>query len=93
MNDIDVLRIEAARISKVVPGTCWYLFGSILKSPNQASDIDVAVLCPSHKEVELVREEGRRLCERLPLHLMLLTLSEEQQLGFIESEGCQRLCF
>ena len=83
-----LLRAEAARIRQVAPNAIWYLFGSTLRAFECAADIDVLVLCDTDETVAVIRHELRKACERLPLHLFLLTRGEEAELGFIVSQGC-----
>ncbi len=85
----ELLYVEAARISKAVPGTTWYMFGSFLHSPCTASDIDILVNCESHETAVLVRQEMAALCIATPIHLLLLTSEEESEIGFIRAECCR----
>lgn len=84
----EMLCSEAHRISKFAPNTTWYLFGSFMRHPNAASDIDVLVHCESHEAAKLVRREAAALCVMAPIHLLLLTTEEESEIGFISAEGC-----
>ena len=77
------LRIEAQRIDQLSRDAIWYLFGSAPEAFENASDIDVIVLCPSDDTVVLVRHELRDVCMSFPLHLFLLTREEEAELNFI----------
>jgi hypothetical protein len=82
------LRAEAERICQLAPDAIWYLFGSTLRAFENAADIDVLVLCDTDDSVALVRHELREACQRLPLHLFLITRCEEAELDFLASEGC-----
>ncbi len=88
---LTLLRLQARRIDQLSPDAVWYLFGSALESFEHAADLDVLVLCPSDDSVALVRHELRDTCLSYPLHLLLLTISEEVELNFIKQERCVRL--
>jgi predicted nucleotidyltransferase len=86
----ELLYAEAVRISKAAPGTTWYMFGSFLRCPSTASDIDILVKCESDETAVLVRQEVADLCITAPIHLLLLTSEEESETGFIRAEGCMQ---
>ncbi len=86
----ELLFAEACRISKAAPGTTWFLFGSFLRHPQAASDIDVLVYCESHQTAQFVRREADDLCVLAPVHLLLLTAEEEAEIGFIKGQGCEQ---
>ena len=90
LDSLALIKDEAKRVSSAAPGTIWYFFGSILRNPTSAADIDVAVLCPSHETARVVRRETANLCAEMPLHLFLLTEDEDTELGFLASERCQQ---
>ena len=83
-----LLRIEAERINQIAPHSVWYLFGSAARGYAEHVDIDVLVLCQDSEHVRSVRSELKGLYIRLPLHLFLLTRTEEAELGFVASQGC-----
>ena len=85
---IEAVRHEAERISSKILGTRWYLFGSFTRNPRGAADVDVLVVCRSHADAIRIREEIHDVCSDWPLHLLLMTDSEEEQTKFIVSEGC-----
>jgi hypothetical protein len=88
---IELLRTEAAVISRNVPSTMWFLFGSALVDTSSATDIDLLVLCRSDADVARIRHRLARLCLSLPLHLFLVTRDEEHELKFIEMQRCRRI--
>jgi hypothetical protein len=85
------LCLEAKRINGVNPGVVWYLFGSVLRSFDSATDIDLLVVCPTGDASALVRRELREACMRLPLHLLLMTREEETELDFIDGQQCVQI--
>jgi hypothetical protein len=85
---ITLLCAEARRINELTPEAIWYLFGSTLEPFEHAADTDLLVVCDTNEAISLVRDELRDACMCLPLHLFLLTRQEEDELGFIASEGC-----
>ena len=88
---IDCLCGEANRIARGGANTTWYLFGSVTRSFSRTKDVDLLVVCDSHETAMLVRAELEDTCLRIPLHLLLLTRSEESELGFVESEECVQI--
>jgi hypothetical protein len=85
------LCLEAKRVRKIAPSAVWYLFGSVLRAFEAAADFDLLIVCDSDETVARVRYHLREVCARLPLHLMLVTQSEEAEIGFIVGEGCVQL--
>jgi hypothetical protein len=86
-----LLRQEATRAEDEVAGAVWYLFGSVLRKFEDAVDIDLLIVCDSEKAVGHMRNHMRMVCSLLPLHLLLLTKSEETELGFVVAEQCAQL--
>jgi hypothetical protein len=86
-----VLRIEAHRIGQLSPNAAWYLFGSTLESFQDASDIDILILCDDDEAAAVVRHELQDACLNFPLHLFLLTRQEEAELNFIAQERCMKV--
>lgn len=84
---VDALKPEIVRVRDRVPNAGWFLFGSALRDPRNAVDIDLAVTCEDDQEVAAVRHELSALCLRIPLHLFLMTKDEERELDFINAVG------
>ena len=82
------LRSIARRVELIAPGAKWYLFGSALRAFERAADIDVLIVSDTHESSALVRQELDGLCRSLPLHLLLLTTEEENELSFIVAQRC-----
>ena len=83
-----LLRTEILRVSKLVQDAEWYLFGSLLRAPQQAIDIDILILYRSDDTAEIIRGELREVTLRFPIHLLFLSECEEAELHFIDSERC-----
>ena len=62
-----------------------------LDSGEQVSfaDIDVLVVCRDGAEATRVRAETAGLCERWPLHLLVMTKAEANATNFVAAQGCR----
>lgn len=70
----------------------WYLFGSVLHGSDTPSDVDVAIVCPTQENVQLVRGYIAELLRELPTaHLTLMCSEEEKEFGFIARAGAQQI--
>ena len=83
-----LLQAEILRVSKLIRDAEWYLFGSLLREPLQAIDIDILILYRSDDTAETIRSELREVTLRFPIHLLFLSECEEAELHFIDSERC-----
>ena len=83
---VRVLVDEMRRIKGRVQPSRWFLFGSITKAKKPPGDIDLLIVCETTAHCALVRAELASICERFPIHLLLMTLSEEAETEFIQSE-------
>ena len=88
---IGAIIAEAQRLELIAPRTTWFLFGSMLVNPATANDIDLLVLYERDADGPGVRRELAALCLALPLHLMIVSASEEQELGILERYKVQKL--
>lgn len=79
---------EILRVSVLVPSVKWYIFGSLLRRPRQAADIDILVIYRSDDAAETIRRELREISIRFPIHLLFLSECEEVELQFVESQRC-----
>ncbi|HUZ91471.1 MAG TPA: hypothetical protein VMU78_06185 [Methylocella sp.] len=78
---------EMHRIRSRVPTSRWYVFGSITKTKRPVGDIDLLVVCETTAACRLVRIELALICARYPIHLLLMTTSEEMEVNFIKGES------
>jgi predicted nucleotidyltransferase len=77
---------EMRRITARVPASRWFFFGSITTTKRPVGDIDLLVVCKTTCDCATVRAELASICERFPIHLLLMTLIEEAEVKFIQSE-------
>jgi hypothetical protein len=77
---------EMQRIRARVPTSRWYVFGSITTTKRPVGDIDLLVLCETTADCTAVRAELASICAEFPIHLLLMTLSEETEVKFVEGE-------
>lgn len=84
---IHALNKEMQRIKCRVPTSHWYLFGSITSTKRPINDLDLLVIYDTAADCITIRDELASICERFPIHLLLMTPSEEAKLNFIQSEG------
>jgi hypothetical protein len=81
----------ASDLGDLIAGTEWYLFGSALKDPDLAADIDLLVLCPSDD----VADHMRLLIDpdqlSRTIDLSLLTFHEQDELHFLEQREVRRI--
>lgn len=78
---------EMHRIRARVPTSRWYMFGSVTKAQRPIGDIDVLVICETTAGCNIVRAELALICSSYPIHLLLMTTSEEADVNFIKEEG------
>ena len=76
---------EMWRIVDRVPSSRWFLFGSITTYRRPAKDVDLLVVGKTTADCITVRTELASLCKRFPIHLLLMTPSEEVETKFVES--------
>lgn len=89
---IDLILEAAKAISSVVPRTDWYLFGSFLKNPVAAPDIDLLVVCQDHLAGTRIREYlSANILVEWPIHLLIMTTQEEIEANFIVGQCCRSI--
>lgn len=84
---IRALYEEMQRIRALVPTSRWFLFGSITKTKRPVRDIDLLVVCKTNDDCAAVRAELAPFSAQFPIHLLLMTPSEEAEVKFIHSES------
>lgn len=87
---LTLLKKEAACVAEEIPDAIWYLFGSMLTDPASAADIDVLILYSEDKDAITLRHKLAQLCLSLPLHLFLVSRTEESELDFIHTQACRQ---
>ena len=78
---------EMQRIRAQLPTSRWYLFGSITTTKRPVGDIDLLVVCQTSADCTIVRAELASTCAQFPIHLLLMTSSEEMEVKFIQGES------
>lgn len=84
---VRALCVEVQRIRARVPTSRWYLFGSITTTKRPVGDIDLMVVCDTSADCIMVRAEMDSVCAQYPIHLLLMTFSEEAEVKFIQGES------
>jgi len=86
-----ILRGQACRASRHIPGIAWYLFGSALVDAESAADIDVLIVYASEADRVAIRQHLSQCCLPLPVHLILMSREEQDELDFVAAQGCRRI--
>jgi predicted nucleotidyltransferase len=82
---VDIVRNEMVQLTKLIPRSKWYLFGSVTTTRRPVSDIDLLVVCENDADCTAVRSGLAKVCAEFPIHLLLMTQAEETEVNFIES--------
>lgn len=90
---LNILLNEVHRVRARVPGSRWFLFGSITTTGRPVGDIDLLVVCETIAGCTFVRSELGPVCSQWPIHLLLMTVSEEAEVKFIERQGAAEIGF
>jgi predicted nucleotidyltransferase len=69
----------------------WYLFGSAREELSNASDIDLLVICETQGMADMVRRIVNVDELARPIHLSILTRSEEGEVRFINRQCCVQI--
>ena len=83
---IRALYNEMQRIRNRVPSNRWFFFGSITTTKRPVGDFDLLLICETAADCKTVRTELASICAQFPIHLLLMTPSEEAQGNFIQRE-------
>ena len=78
-------RLEQVRVS--LAGARTFLFGSITTGRRPAGDLDVLVVCADEADSDGARKIMSPACADYPVHLMIMTFTEEADLEFIAGVG------
>ena len=78
----------ATRTNANVGEAHWYLFGSAQQGLANASDIDLVVVCQTHAVADAIRQTVDVDQLSIPIHLSILTQTEQAELSFVEKQGC-----
>lgn len=88
---VGALYKEMQRISVRVSTGQWYLFGSITTTKRPVGDIDLLVVCETDADCATMRVELTSICARFPIHLLLMTSSEEAEVKFVEAQRAVKM--
>jgi predicted nucleotidyltransferase len=83
---VRALYSEMCRIRARVPTSRWFLFGSVTRTKRPVADIDLLVVCEP-PDCPTIRTELAATCARFPVHLLLMTPSEEAEVKFIVGQN------
>jgi hypothetical protein len=85
--------IAAAEASDVPTGTALYLFGSSCRDHTTANDIDVLLVYPNGQlhQSSLLAESVRDAATPLMFDVLALSVNEERELAFIQTERASRI--
>lgn len=78
----------AEKAEETIGDTRWYLFGSALRDPVRASDVDLLVVCQDHSAADAIRRITDELAFCKPIDLSILTEGEEAETSFIANQHC-----
>lgn len=81
---VSSLRDLAISLGRQAYGTEWHLFGSVERDLQDASDIDLMILCKSDEQADELRRAIDPDAFALPLHLALLTFNEALEVDAIQ---------
>lgn len=76
---IKCLRRLAISLGDKAKETEWHLFGSVERSESDASDLDVMIFCKTHDQADSLRQAIDPDAFDLPLHLVLMTFDEAEE--------------
>lgn len=83
---------ELAKRTNVMAGDAeWFLFGSAKKCISEAQDIDLLIVCDTPEIADTIRRIVNLDTLERPLHLSILTKSEEDEVHFVKRQNCIRI--
>lgn len=80
------LRIIQKNLESKVENLDCLIFGSILKNPKMANDVDILLIYLNHNQIPIIKLEFESLKKVYPLHLSYFTFEEEKELNFIAEQ-------
>jgi hypothetical protein len=82
------VRTVAEKTDLIIGNTRWYLFGSALRDPVQAADVDLLMVCQDHSDAAV---KGEMPASLLSASLSILTEDEEAETSFVVNQRCIRV--
>jgi hypothetical protein len=83
---VRALSNEMQRISVQVLSSKWFLFGSVTTTKRPVGDVDLLIVCRAASDCVTVRMELAAICARFPIHLLIMTQNEEEEVNFIKDK-------
>ncbi|WP_433630185.1 hypothetical protein [Chryseobacterium cucumeris] len=91
--DIKLIKKELNEIKNVLLHNTimveCYLFGSILKEPKFANDLDILIIYKNIDHVKYIKESFSSFSAIYPLHLIFFSYSEEKEFNFIKQQNAE----
>jgi predicted nucleotidyltransferase len=85
---VSVIKKLAISANARVGDANWYLFGSTQQGSPNTSDIDLVIVCQTHDMADAFRRDVDLDQLIRPIHLTILTEAEEEEIRFVEKQGC-----
>jgi predicted nucleotidyltransferase len=82
------VRTLAEKADLITGNTRWCLFGSALRDPVRAADVDLLVVCQSHSDADVIRRNAGKIASCKPVDLSILTKEEEAETSFVVNQRC-----
>jgi hypothetical protein len=67
------VRALAEKTDLITGNTRWYLFGSALRDPVRAADVDLLVVCQSLSDADTIRRSAGKIASCKPVDFSILT--------------------
>lgn len=83
---VRALSNEMQRIRLQVPNSKWFLFGSVTSTRRPVGDVDFLVVCKNAADCVTIRSELDTICAQFPVHLLIMSESEESEVNFIKDQ-------
>lgn len=68
-----------------------YLFGSILRNPVLANDIDILIIYENENQIDIIKKAFRDLLINFPVHMSYFTHEEVKELNFIRQQNAKKI--
>ncbi len=88
---LSTIRDVALKTNAGVGNADWYFFGSAHEDLSTALDIDLLVICETHEMADSVRRFVDLDQLARPIHLSILTQTEELEVRFVRGQDCIRV--
>lgn len=82
---------KLSELNALHPAIRWYGFGSFFRSGCSFSDIDLLAISPTDEDTSAIRSSLDELLATWPIHLTIMTETEEAETKFVANQGCHLL--